>query len=1122
MRIFYIVFILSILTVVIHIVAQSAVAGMPAASKTPRTVVMIPTSSPPVLDGHLNDPAWRGKAILDSFILNRGGNKRASAKTEVIVTYDSKNLYLGIRAFDNAPSDLVTKATQAEPSRVWGDDVIEIFIDATHDRKSYHHFGVNALGTRASMFSIHHGRREASVNLNAEFKVAVDRGAKAWTIEIAIPFARLRSAPASGEVWGFNVNRGNPRLREYSSWAGVQGGFGQPKEFGLMRFPSDNNLRIETRGFASRKGNADQSNVFSGVMQTKKADSLEVAVTSSAKGKSTTLSAKRTFKGDGKTPLRFAVPYTVSGSEGETVSFCVKSDGKVLYQNTVDATDVVAAVVWQTADPLYKELFGKNGPGIAAKGTLMWSHRLVSSSVVPTICIKHAQPYELGKVYSNAAKRRLRYFNQSGKFMNKNLFRFKDYADQLGLKFILFGNRRAKASGKPSNSNGYSYLIDPENQEVYIQQARKLLKQYKQYIWAFSTGDEVQEHDLTQGLRFHYKNGPYPFMKRVDREVKKEFGYGKFGIPTSLEDKNPFRWIAYRRWYNDRFCKFQKRIYETVKAIAPEVYVIGPDPMAAIMPLDYAGYGRYTDIMTHQLYPRNNPYRQSFACITKTVRDLGGKPTLPCAHVENYANSYRPAEVRELMSQVYRGGGEGFHLYMPDTANRFHHKKHCDMRHDCYGSWPRWETVMGVLDLAASNPRPRLPEVDCAILYSNDAHMGEILGGIKSRGHYRSLLNLLGPAARGWFQVISDNQVARGEIKLSRFRTIYVPHAIHQRKEVVAALVNYVESGGRLVVPQPDAFTWHLDGTRMDSLRAKLMIPMGKVGKHTRVTLAETTGPSRLKKGIELPLPCGASLQTGKDITVLLRYEDGSAAMAYKTVGKGKVYTFGFDPLYYKVLSDAAWREFWKFLHAKFTHAVDLDIWRFTFPEIPAARKVVTPPPGVCLTNNYVVWDTNEAIPMRNRKIAGTYSYSLAPDLVKDEGGLTDIPFTKGDLMDRRQGLKSPNAARATEQKRFAVGWTTKKPVTVTFDLGAKYPLRRFWIIFNGELPETIIEGEVNGTWRRLGQVKRQVPVDKDDFPAVSITLDKSAPPVRRLRMRLGTRRTRHIIIPEIEIWARD
>ena len=50
-----------------------------------------------VIDGHLNDPGWRNTARAGNFAEHSPGDQtRPDVDTEVMITYDDSNLYIGV------------------------------------------------------------------------------------------------------------------------------------------------------------------------------------------------------------------------------------------------------------------------------------------------------------------------------------------------------------------------------------------------------------------------------------------------------------------------------------------------------------------------------------------------------------------------------------------------------------------------------------------------------------------------------------------------------------------------------------------------------------------------------------------------------------------------------------------------------------------------------------------------------------------------------------------------------------------------------------------------------------------------------------------------------------------
>src|SRR5262249_47476904 len=65
--------------------------------------VVIPRfEKPPVIDGKLDDEAWKQAAVLKDFYqVQPGDNIKPTAPTEVLLGYDAQALYIGIRAYDD-------------------------------------------------------------------------------------------------------------------------------------------------------------------------------------------------------------------------------------------------------------------------------------------------------------------------------------------------------------------------------------------------------------------------------------------------------------------------------------------------------------------------------------------------------------------------------------------------------------------------------------------------------------------------------------------------------------------------------------------------------------------------------------------------------------------------------------------------------------------------------------------------------------------------------------------------------------------------------------------------------------------------------------------------------------
>ena len=174
--------------------------------------------------------------------------------------YDDDALYFAVRA-DEPDMAAVRKLLDKSAKGPWGTDLIEIFVDLSHDRNTYYQFAVNAKGERwharhatKALFS---GR---ATSWECGWHAAGKTDAAGWTVEVAIPYTcfDLRPVIKVGDVLGVNVCREDPRSREHSSWAFSHGAFHTPQAFGQAKGFAANlqPYRYEVVGLAWRRGKA--------------------------------------------------------------------------------------------------------------------------------------------------------------------------------------------------------------------------------------------------------------------------------------------------------------------------------------------------------------------------------------------------------------------------------------------------------------------------------------------------------------------------------------------------------------------------------------------------------------------------------------------------------------------------------------------------------------------------------------------------------------------------------------------------------------------------------------------------------------------------------------------------
>ncbi|MCX6567850.1 MAG: carbohydrate-binding family 9-like protein [Candidatus Aminicenantes bacterium] len=179
--------------------------------------------SPVRIDGRLDDPAWRDADWTEVFGDIEGPLKPAPRyRTRVQMLWDDRYLYIG--AYLEEPHVWATLTER--DSIIFEDNDFEVFIDPDGDTHNYYELEMNALNTVWDLLLIRPYRDggpavhswdirglQTAVHVLGTLNDASDRD-KAWTLEIALPFAVLKECipgkperPSASDQWRINFSR---------------------------------------------------------------------------------------------------------------------------------------------------------------------------------------------------------------------------------------------------------------------------------------------------------------------------------------------------------------------------------------------------------------------------------------------------------------------------------------------------------------------------------------------------------------------------------------------------------------------------------------------------------------------------------------------------------------------------------------------------------------------------------------------------------------------------------------------------------------------------------------------------------------------------------------------------
>jgi len=1102
---------------VILLLVLSSLGAIAHQDLTGQKCIVIPHAiQAPVLKGDLSDPAWRSGVIVNDFV-SISAKSPVTQQTQARLLWDSKYLYIGVLCSETDLNGM-RHVSNKHDGRVWQDDCIEILLDTANAHRTCFHIMANCIGTIADERSIDSDRTDTEWNSACRVKTGRIRGA--WTLELALPFSSLGFTPTPGLTWGINICRARVAgAREFSSWSPSPGGFVQPQSFGHAVFGDGNGkwsgIQLLSWGSLSQDVALGLKNVVECSIPNKGSApaTFNVRMDDKVGIKNISITQKKVTVDAGKA-IDLDIPYKPSGAPNEVFTLSISKNKAEVFRASHPSTYVPhTSRVWELKDPLFSELLSKTPPGDQKDGTIYWFHNGISYKLRP-YALEYGVRYSLEEQYKELAQRRFMPITQRGSLNDPYLMKM---ADKYEFKVLYQPDYRSSRDAGVPVIDGLPYILDPRSKAAYFNDLRSTLEDHSKYIWGIYTQDEVHEKAIKQGVMFFEQmKDTYPYIREVDEQVRSQFGFGKYGIPTSLNDTNPYRWIAYHKWVNRQLLNWQKDTFEMTRRIAPEVKVISVDPVAGHNPFELDGYTPYVDIATHQLYPSANPNRQEFGFVTKFVADLVNKPVWPCAHVENYAYSTTPEEVRELMSQVMRNGGKGFHLYIPDVRGNSADK--CDTLLTKYGCPERYRAIEEILATTYKMNEVLIPkDPDCAMFYSDDHFQSFAAPDLTYPNEPEYAYTFLGPVARTWFKIVNDNMIADGRAKLSTYKALFVPAAKYQRPAVIAALDNYVKNGGTLICGDPEAFSWNTNGSSLESVRIKLAGAFcSKVSKQRYLTF-QSSCPLKSLRGRRLPVMADAfDLKPAAEVEVLARFDDGHPAIIRNHVGRGSVIFFAFNPFNESAIGDNNWKDAFRALCSDLGLKTNRDIWRFKFPPFKTVYR-----PDLqenCLTGNYIKWSQEQPLDLNNIAIPGKYSYSLPPDAVSDRGDPAGISFTTGKLTDRR---RAPTVAKSElRPEDFSVTWKQEKPADLTFDLAGSYAVDKINLWYSGQLPSLAVYGSTDGTsWNLLSNNPKQTTTQ--DVLNISLSW-KPQQNIRYVRLCLGDRDPgQTMTLAEVEIWSK-
>lgn len=175
------------------------------------------------LDGKLDEPDWKTADGACEFQQTFPyDSSLAETHTEVMLTYDDHNLYVGAICYDALPGKYVIQSLKRDFSFPVSDG-FAVFLDPFDDGANGFCFSISPLGVQREGTLENGGSFGVTTAWDNRWFSKVTKGDGKWVVEMRIPFKSFRYRSESTE-WGINFARNDLKRNESSTWSWVQRG----------------------------------------------------------------------------------------------------------------------------------------------------------------------------------------------------------------------------------------------------------------------------------------------------------------------------------------------------------------------------------------------------------------------------------------------------------------------------------------------------------------------------------------------------------------------------------------------------------------------------------------------------------------------------------------------------------------------------------------------------------------------------------------------------------------------------------------------------------------------------------------------------------------------------------
>jgi hypothetical protein len=186
----------------------------------PRQLPAKRTTQPVVIDGLLNDTAWKDAAIATDFVEFRpkaGAKEEEASKTVTYLMYTDEGIYFGGYVYERSKDSIATELKGRDG--FGNNDFIGLIFDTYKDNLNGFEYFVTPLNEQwdAKVAPVTNGNNE-DFSWNAVWQSGAVIHDNGWSFEMFIPYGAIRFGKKDIQDWGVNITRRRQKTGQQFMW----------------------------------------------------------------------------------------------------------------------------------------------------------------------------------------------------------------------------------------------------------------------------------------------------------------------------------------------------------------------------------------------------------------------------------------------------------------------------------------------------------------------------------------------------------------------------------------------------------------------------------------------------------------------------------------------------------------------------------------------------------------------------------------------------------------------------------------------------------------------------------------------------------------------------------------